>query len=55
MFKFDKISDISSIELKVALLTDIFNDQQNIVTFDVKNKKDTKVLTGNNDTVKMSF
>lgn len=38
-FKFDKISDISSIELKVALLTDIFNDQQNIVTFDVKNKK----------------
>ncbi|GEM52791.1 hypothetical protein HX001_10295 [Empedobacter brevis] len=54
-FKFDKISDISSIELRVALLTDIFNDQQNIVTFDVKNKKDTKVLTGSNDVVKLSF
>ncbi|WP_313375112.1 DUF6702 family protein [Chishuiella sp.] len=54
-FKFEKVSDISSIELKISLLTDAFTDQQNIVTFDIKNKKNTSFLTKQNTTVSLTF
>jgi len=54
-FKFENVSDINSIELKISLLTDVFSDQQNIVTFDVKNKKNTTFLTKQNTVVSLTF
>lgn len=54
-FKYDNISDINTIEVKTSLLTDIYPDQQNIVTFDIKNKKNTIVLTSKNTVAKMSL
>ncbi len=54
-FKFDKISDISSLELRIGLLNDLYSDQQNIVNVDVKDSRKTFSLTNKNEIIKMSF
>jgi len=54
-FKFENVSDVNSLELKISLLTDVFSDQQNIVTFDIKNKKNTTFLTKQNTVVNLTF
>ncbi len=54
-FKFDKISDISSLELRVGLLNDIYSDQQNIVNVDIKDTRKTYPLTSKNEVIKITF
>jgi CRISPR/Cas system CMR subunit Cmr4 (Cas7 group RAMP superfamily) len=54
-YKVGKVSDINSLEMKVGLLTDVFNDQQNIVNVDIKNNRKNANLSSGNEVFKMSF
>lgn len=53
--KVDKITDISSLEMKVSFFTEIFDDQRNMVTVEIKNLRKTYVLTKGNDSIKITF
>ncbi|MEG0187044.1 DUF6702 family protein [Algoriella sp.] len=54
-YKVGQVSDISSLEIRIGLLTDVFSDQQNIVNVDVKNNRKTFSLTSGNEVLKMTF
>ncbi len=54
-YKIGKVTDISSLEMRVGLLTDVYNDQQNIVSVDIKNNRKNANLSSGNEVIKMTF
>lgn len=53
--KAEKISDISSLEIKFALLMDQFPDQQNFLKVDIKNNRKSFVIRKENEIIKINF
>ncbi len=53
--KVEKVSDISSLEMKLDFLTEVFDDQQNMVNVEIKNNRKTYSLRKDNDQIKMTF
>ena len=53
--KAEKISDISSLEIKFALLMDQFTDQQNFLKVDIKNNRKSFVVKKETEVIKINF
>jgi|SRR5690606_2897700 len=53
--KADNVSGINDIEIKNAMLTEVFADQQNLVTFDVNGVRKSLTAKKGNESGKVSF
>lgn len=53
--KVEKINDINSLDIKFALLMDVYDDQQNFLNLDIKNNRKKLVIRKENEIVKVNF
>jgi len=53
--KVDKINDITSLELKLGLLMDYYDDQQNFIKVDIKNNRKSFVIRKESEVIKINF
>jgi hypothetical protein len=53
--KAEKISDIENLDIRFALLMDVFDDQQNFISVDIKNNRKKLVLKKDNEIIKVNF
>ena len=53
--KVDKINDITSLEIRLALLMETFDDQQNFIKIDIKNNRKSFVSRKDKEYIKVSF
>lgn len=54
-FKVDNVTDIREIEVNNSMLIDVFNEQQNLVTFDVNGVRKSFTARKGNSTGKVNF
>ena len=53
--KVEKLNDISSLDIRLALLMDTYNDQQNFMKIDIKNNRKSFVIRKDTEVVKINF
>lgn len=53
--KVDKLNDISSLDIRMALLMDAFDDQQNFIKVDIKNNRKSFVIRKETEIIKINF
>jgi len=53
--KAEKINDISSLDIRFAILIDVYDDQQNFINLDVKNNKKKIVIRKDNEVIKANY
>ncbi|RLZ06762.1 DUF6702 family protein [Faecalibacter macacae] len=53
--KAEKINDISSLDIRFALLMDSFEDQQNFINVDIKNNKKKFIIRKESEVIKINF
>ena len=53
--KVDKVNDIKSLEIRLALLMDTFEDQQNFIKTDIKNNRKSFVVRKDKEIIKVNF
>lgn len=53
--KIEKINSIQNLEVKLALLLDVFEDQQNFITVDIKDLRKTFTIRNETDILKINL
>lgn len=53
--KVEKLNDISSLDIRLALLMDTYSDQQNFMKIDIKNNRKSFVIRKDTEVVKINF
>ena len=53
--KVDQINDISSLEIRLALLMDVYDNQQNAIRIDIKNNRKSFTIRKDSEKIKITF
>lgn len=53
--KADKINDIEALDIRFAILMDVYEDQQNFISIDIKNNRKKLVVRKENEILKVNF